>query len=80
MLDSCFFRVFSSFNGEKARFKYYNNQIKTHGNGQEESRLNSTIIANSATDTLIDDKIIKLSFNENNVATIKNKQNFVYCK
>ena len=37
--------------------------------------LTSSIFANSGAHTIIDDKIIKLSFNKNNVATIKNKWN-----
>ena len=80
MLHPCFFRVFSGFNNEKASFKYYNKQIKTCDSGQEESKLSSTIIANSGTDTLLDDKTIKIPFDENNVATIKNKLIVAYCK
>ena len=50
-----------------------NGNVQSHD--QEESKLNNTIIANSGDDPLIDDKIMKSSFNMNNVATIKNKQN-----
>ena len=58
--------------------KYYNKCITTCGSGnvqfheQEENRLNSTIIANSGAYTVTHDKMIKSSFNKNNVATIKN--------
>ena len=41
---------------------------------QQNSKLSSTIIANSCVHALIDDKIMKVSFNKNNAATIKNKQ------
>ena len=46
---------------KKLSFKYYNKQIKTRDNGsfqshdQEESKLNSTIKANSDTHTLTHD-------------------------
>ena len=49
-------------------YKYYNKGIITHDNGivqshgQEESKLNSTINANSGAHTLTDDKIIKSPF------------------
>ena len=48
-------------------YKYYNKQITTRDNGsvqsheQEESKLNSTINANSRAHSLIHDKIIKKS-------------------
>ena len=50
---------------KKLSYKYYNKQITTRDNGnlqshdQEESKLNSTIIANSGADTLTYDQIIK---------------------
>ena len=53
---------------KKSSYKYYNKQIATRGNGnvqshdQEESKLNSTIKANSGVHTLTD-KIIKTLFN-----------------
>ena len=40
---------------------------------QEESKLNSNIMANIAAHALTDDKIIKSPFNKNNAATIENK-------
>ena len=46
-----------------------NVNVQSH---QEGSKLNSTIKANSAY-TLAHDKIKKITFNKNNVATIKNK-------
>ena len=58
---------------------YYNKRIKTRYNGnvqshyREESKLNSTIDANSGAHTLTLDKIIRGSFNKNNVATNKIK-------
>ena len=64
---------------KKLRYKYYNRRITICDNGnvqshdQEESKLNSTINANSGTRTLTHDKIVKSSFNNNNVATIKSK-------
>ena len=50
-----------------------NGNVQSHD--QEESKLNNTINVNSGAHTLTHDKIIKSSFNMNNVATIKNKQN-----
>ena len=64
---------------KKLRYKNYSKQITTRDNGnvqshgQEESKLNSTINANSGAHTLKHDKIIKGPFNENNIATIKSK-------
>ena len=64
---------------KKLRYKYCNERITNRGNGnveshdQEESKLNSTIKANSGAHTLTHDKIIKNSFNKNNVASIKIK-------
>ena len=58
---------------------YYNKRVTTRNNSnvqshdQEESRLNSTINANSGAHTLTHNKIIKNSFNKNSFATIKNK-------
>ena len=58
---------------------YYNKRVTTRNNSnvqshdQEESRLNSTINANSGAYTLIHNKIIKNSFNKNSFAAIKNK-------
>ena len=48
-----------------------NSNVQSHD--QEESKLNWTINANSGTQTLTNDKIIKSLFNKNNIATIKNK-------
>ena len=48
-----------------------NSNVQSHD--QEESKLNRTINANSGTQTLTNDKIIKSLFNKNNIATIKNK-------
>ena len=53
---------------KKLRYKFYNEQITTCDNGnvqchdQEESKLNSTIIKNSGTHAVTDDKIIKSPF------------------
>ena len=64
---------------KKLTYKYYNKQITTRNNGnsqspeQEESKLNSTINANSGAQTPTDDKIIKSPFNKNNIATTKSK-------
>ena len=60
-------------------YKYYNNQITNHGNGnvqshdQEESKLNSTINVNSGPHALTQDKMIKSPFDKDTVATIKSK-------
>ena len=62
---------------KQLRYKYYNKQFTTLGNGnlqsqdQEKSTLNSAI--NASSDAHTDDKIIKSPFNKNNAATIKNK-------
>ena len=64
---------------KKVKNKYYNKQITTRDNGnnqsheQEESKFNHTINTNSGAHTLTHDKIIKNPFNKNNVATIKRK-------
>ena len=64
---------------KKLKYKYCNKQITTLDNGnvqsqeQEESKYSSTINANSGANTLTLDKIIKSSFNKNNIATIKSK-------
>ena len=64
---------------KKLTHKYYNKQITTRNNGnsqspeQEESKLNSTINANSGAHTPTDDKTIKSPFNKNNIATTKSK-------
>ena len=48
-------------------YKYYNKRITTHNNGnvqshdKDESKLNSTIIANSGAHTLKHDQVIKKS-------------------
>ena len=52
---------------KKLSYKYYNKRITTCDNGnvqshdQEESKLNSTVIANSGAHTLTYDQIIKRS-------------------
>ena len=74
-----FFNPFSSFNDEKKlNYKDSNKQIKTCDNGnvqshdQEESKMNSTINANSGAHTLAYDQMIKKNrSNKKNVATIK---------
>ena len=64
---------------KKLRYKYYNKRIATRDNDnvqshdQEESKLNSTINANSGAHTLTHHKIIKSPCNKNNVTTIKSK-------
>ena len=45
------------------------NDVQSHD--QEDSKLNSSIIANSGVHTLVDDKVIKSPFSKNNVGTIK---------
>ena len=63
---------------KKLWYKYYNRRITTRDNyniqshDQEESKLNSTINADSGAHTLTHDKIIKTPFNKNNAATTKN--------
>ena len=55
---ACFFSPFSSFNDEKLCYKYYNKRITTRENGnvqshdQGESKLNSTINADSGANAL----------------------------
>ena len=77
MFRMCFFSPLSSFND--VRYEHYNKRITTHNNAnvqshhQQESKLNSTINANSGAHTVTDDKIVKIPFNKNNVATIKSK-------
>ena len=64
---------------KKLRYKYYNKRIAPRDNDnvqshdQEESKLNSTINANSGAHSLTHDKIIKSPCNKNNVTTIKSK-------
>ena len=76
---TCFFCLFSRFNDEKTRCKYYYKRTTIRDNSnfqsfdQEESKLDSTIIAKSGAHTLIDDESIKSPINKNNIATIKNK-------
>ena len=63
----------------KLRYRYYDKWITTRDNGnvqsheQKESKLSSTINANSGAHILPHSKIIKRSSNKNNVATIKSK-------
>ena len=63
----CFLSLFLSFMMKKSRWKYYNKQITTRDNGnfqsydQEESKLNSTINANSGAHTLTHEEMIKKS-------------------
>ena len=53
--------IFKLNDGEKLSYKYYNKRITTRDNGKvqshdkEESKLNSTIIANSGAHTLTND-------------------------
>ena len=60
-------------------YKYQNKRITTCGNGnvqsynKEESKLNSTITINSVAHKFAHYKIIKSTFNENNIATTKSK-------
>ena len=63
---------------KKLSYKDYNKRITIRDNGnvqphdKEESKLNSTISANSGAHTLTHDQIIKKNpFNKNNVPTIK---------
>lgn len=57
--------------------KWINNDEKSNvqSHNQEKSKMNSTLIANSRAYTLIDHKIIKIPFDNNNKETIKNKYN-----
>ena len=63
---------------KKLRYKHYNKRITTLDNDkvqshdQEESKLNSTINANSGSRRLTHDKI-KIPFKKINIATIKSK-------
>ena len=67
---------------KKLRCKYCNKRLTTRddhniqSHDQEESKLNSTINANSGVHTLTSDNIIKTPSNKNNVATMKGKENF----
>ena len=60
-LLKCFFSPFSSLMMKKLSYKYYNKRITTRDNGnvqshdKEESKLNSTITANSGAHTLTHD-------------------------
>ena len=64
---------------KKLRYKYYNKWIITRVNGnlqshdQEESKLYSTINANSGAHILTHGEIIKSPFSKNKLATIKSK-------
>ena len=80
-ISHVFLQSIFSFNDEKLTYKYYNMQITTLNNGnnqspgQEESKFNSTINANSGAHTLRDDRIIKSPFNMNNITTVRSKWN-----
>ena len=50
-----------------------NDNVQSHE--QEESKLNSTIDANSGAHTLTHDRILKRPFNKNHVSIIKSKWN-----
>ena len=71
----CFLSPFSNFNSEGTSITL--SKIRNNGNvqshDQEESKLNSTIITNIGTHTLIDNHIINSLFNKNNVETIIKK-------
>ena len=77
--QTCFLVHFQALMMKKLRCKYYNKRITTRDNDsvqshdQQESKLNSTINVNGGAHTLTHDKIIKSSFNKNNVATIKSQ-------
>ena len=79
---TCFFSPFSSFIIKKLRYKYYNKWFTTRNNGivheqfheQTEGKLNRINNANSSVHTLTHEKIIKIPFNKNSVATVKSKQ------
>ena len=64
---------------EELTYKYYNKRITTCDNGnvqsyhKEESKLNSTITINRVAHKFTYYKIIKSTFNENNIATTKSK-------
>ena len=61
MFQMCFFSPFLSLMMKKLSYKYYNKGITTPNNGnihshdKEESKLNSTITANSSAHTLTHD-------------------------
>ena len=75
MVWTCFFSPFEKIKSimKKLSYKYYKKQIATPDNGsfqfhdQEESKLNSTISANSGANTLTHEKVHSKN---NNVATI----------
>ena len=64
-VSDVFLQCIFKLNDEKLSYKYYNKRITTRDNGnvqshdQEESKLNSTINANSGAHTLTHDKMIK---------------------
>ena len=64
---------------KKTRYKHYCNRITIRENNnfqsrdQEESELDSAIIAKSDALTLVDNESKKSSFNKNNTTAIKNK-------
>ena len=73
-----FLQSIFKFNDEKKiSYKDCNKRITTHDNcnvqyhDKEESKLNSTITANSGAHKLTRDQIIKSPYNKNNAATIK---------
>ena len=75
----CFFSLFSSFIDEKWRYNYHNGPFTPHYNSnvqsddKRQSKLNGAVNANNGLCALKDDAVMKILFNENNVATIKNK-------
>ena len=81
--QTCFFIPFSYFNDEKIKlkdYKDYNKQIATCDNSsvqshdQEESKLNSSINRNWCSYTYTQLNNNKISFNKNNVVTIKTNE------
>ena len=69
--------IFKFNDKKKLSYKAYNKRITTLDNcnvqchDKEESKLNSTITANSGADTLTHDQIKKNQYIKNNVATIE---------
>ena len=77
VLDMALQSIFPALTMKISKYKYYSKRTRARDNGnvqshdQGESKLNSAINTNSGAHTLTHDKIMKISFIKNNVATIK---------
>ena len=58
---------------KRLRYKYYNKRITTCNNDNVQSHDKERCKLNSGAHKLTDKKIIKITLNKNNVATIKSK-------